>query len=94
MSKLKEIKNMISKIKALFKRHNFRLSDILWNHFQFRYRKVNVGKSCKIIGKLELQGHGRILIGNNVTIFSRWNVNPVGGGALAGLSYGQLITDQ
>ena len=52
----------------------------LWNRFQFYYRKVKTGTNINIIGKIELQGHGFFSIGDNVTIISKWNRNPVGGG--------------
>ncbi len=54
--------------------------DKLWNFFQLRYRKVRVGKGTQIIGKIELQGHGTVEIGENVKIYSNWRKNPVGGG--------------
>lgn len=54
--------------------------DKLYNAFQCKYRKVMVGSNVDIVGRIELQGHGMISLGNNVKIYSKWNKNPVGGG--------------
>ena len=45
-----------------------------------RYFISRVRKGTQIIGKLELQGHGTVEIGENVKIYSTWRKNPVGGG--------------
>lgn len=53
--------------------------DNLWNLLQCWYRRVQIGKGTQIIGKIELQGHGTVVIGENVKIYSTWRKNPVGG---------------
>lgn len=53
--------------------------DKVWNLLQCRYRRVQIGKGTRIIGKIELQGHGTVAIGENVKIYSTWRKNPVGG---------------
>lgn len=45
-----------------------------------KYRKVEHDATLKIVGKVLFQGHGKISIGSNVKIYSRWDKNPVGGG--------------
>lgn len=53
--------------------------DNLWNLLQCWYRRVQIGKGTQIIGKIELQGHGTVVIGEDVKIYSTWRKNPVGG---------------
>lgn len=65
--------------KLCLERRGRKMLDKIWNFFQFRYRRVRVGKGTQIIGKLELQGHGTVEIGENVKIYSTWRKNPVGG---------------
>lgn len=51
----------------------------LYNDICMRLRRVCYGKNLKIIGRILLQGRGRIEIGDNVTIYSHYAVNPIGG---------------
>lgn len=56
-----------------------RVFDKLYNTFCLRYKHVVYGKNLNIRGKLLLQGRGNIEIGDDVTIFSHYSVNPIGG---------------
>lgn len=49
------------------------------NYLVLKYRGVAVGKNLRINGRLFLRGRGKISIGDNVTINSSLQSNPIGG---------------
>lgn len=56
-----------------------RLYDRIYNKMKLSYKHVITGTKLKIEGRILIQGHGRIEIGNDVTIYSHYAVNPIGG---------------
>ena len=56
-----------------------KLYDRIYNRVTLKYRHAVIGKKLKIEGRLLIQGHGRIEIGDDVTIYSHYAVNPIGG---------------
>ena len=52
----------------------------IFNGFNFKRKNVAYGTNLHIIGKLKIHGSGKIIIGDNVSINSSPNVNPVAGG--------------
>lgn len=67
-------KRMLRKINIFKKIYNK-----CYNLFWLRFKHVDYGKKLRIEGRILLQGHGRIEIGNDVTIYSHYAVNPIGG---------------
>ena len=67
------MKNFIKKI--------FRISDTLYNFMVLRYRQVQYGRNLKILGKIYGVSNRRdgIIIGDNVSINSSLESNPIGG---------------
>lgn len=55
--------------------------DMILNLFTFRHKRVKFGTNLKVVGKIKLHGSGKIIIGDNVSINSTSNVNPVAGGS-------------
>ena len=51
----------------------------LYNTFTLKRKKVEYKSNLKINGKISVYGDGKIIIGNNVTINSCQNSNPIGG---------------
>ena len=53
---------------------------ILWNILRFRHAGVQFGKGLRVRGHIQLQVRkgGRVTLGNNVTISSGNNANPMG----------------
>ena len=49
------------------------------NFLELEFRGVHYGKNLNIKGRLMLFGHGNLYIGDNVTINSNINFNPIGG---------------
>ena len=56
-----------------------RLLDGLYNRFLMLYYKVEKGSNFTCVGRLIIQGHGSYKLGDNVVIYSKENVNPIGG---------------
>lgn len=56
-----------------------RIYNKLYNKMCLCYKNVNYGKNLNIEGKILIQGQGSIELGNNVTIYSHYAVNPIGG---------------
>ncbi len=54
-------------------------TDWICNKIELYCRGVVYGKRLQIKGRLLLQGRGKIEIGDDVTIYSRYTVNPIGG---------------
>lgn len=52
----------------------------LYNHLVLKRKHVSVGNNLSITGLLAVHGSGKIIIGDNVSIHSSPNVNPVAGG--------------
>lgn len=52
---------------------------LLINKFQFCFRKIEYGCQLVTYGKIFIRGTGKIRIGNNVTITSCRETNPIGG---------------
>lgn len=65
---------MLEKINILQK-----LLDWVYNKISLSCRGAVCGKGLRIKGRLLLQGRGKIEIGEDVTIYSRYTVNPIGG---------------
>lgn len=57
-----------------------KLFDFIYNQMFLKYYKVRVGKNLICAGRLIIQGHGTYHLGDNVTIYSKETVNPIGGG--------------
>lgn len=57
-----------------------KLFDFIYNQMFLKYYKVRVGKNLTCAGRLIIQGHGTYHLGDNVTIYSKETVNPIGGG--------------
>lgn len=53
--------------------------DSLYNSFLMRYYHVKCGKHFTCLGRLIIQGHGTYQFGNELTIYSKETVNPIGG---------------
>lgn len=53
---------------------------IIWNILRFRHAGVQFGKGLRVRGHIQLQVHkgGKVTLGNNVTISSGNNANPMG----------------
>lgn len=56
-----------------------KIFDRLYNKFFMKYYKVECGKEFRCVGRLIIQGHGSYHFGNNLTIYSKETVNPIGG---------------
>lgn len=56
-----------------------KLFDRLYNKFFMAYYKVKCGERFKCIGRLIIQGHGKYEFGNDITIYSKETINPIGG---------------
>ena len=56
-----------------------KLYDWIYNKVTLKYRHAVIGERLKIKGRLLIQGHGRIELGDDVTIYSHYAVNPIGG---------------
>lgn len=56
-----------------------KLFDNCYNKIFLKYYKVKVGKNLTCIGRLIIQGHGNYQFGDNVTIYSKETINPIGG---------------
>ena len=67
-------KRMLRKINIFKKIYNK-----CYNLFWLWFKHVDYGKKMRIEGRILLYGRGRIEIGNDVTIFSHYAVNPIGG---------------
>lgn len=48
------------------------------NYFNLKRKHIKVGSNFKLRGYLLIQGTGMTNIGNNVTIYSKYSVNPIG----------------
>ena len=57
------------------------LPNIIYNFFLMKRKKVVHGNALTIRGRMIIQGSGEIVIGNNVTIYSKPDYNPSAGGA-------------
>lgn len=57
-----------------------KLTDKLWNTLILKRKRVVFGENLKINGRLFVHGSGKIFLGNNVTIHSKFSVNPTAGG--------------
>lgn len=55
------------------------LLDNLYNRLLMRYYSVECGRNFKCKGRLIIQGHGTYQFGDNLTIYSKETVNPIGG---------------
>ena len=55
------------------------LLDKISNWLLFKYYKVSVGNNFRCEGRLILQGHGKYVIGDDVHMISKMQVNPVAG---------------
>lgn len=53
--------------------------DKLYNYFLLKFRRVRFGSNLIINGKIFIRGRGDISFGNNVTINSSLQSNPIGG---------------
>lgn len=51
----------------------------IYNLFWLHFKHVVYGKKLRIEGRILLQGRGKIEIGENVTIYSHYAINPIGG---------------
>lgn len=51
----------------------------LFNKLIMKYYRVSYGIDLQIQGKLLIQGKGKVTFGDNVTIYSKFEVNPIGG---------------
>lgn len=49
------------------------------NWLLLRYKSVKYGHNLKIKGRIVIQGKGEIKLGDDVTIYSHYAVNPIGG---------------
>ena len=56
-----------------------RLTDALYNRLLMKYYHVECGENFNCKGRLLIQGHGSYRFGNNLTIYSKKTVNPIGG---------------
>lgn len=56
-----------------------RVYDWLYNRLCLHYKNVSCGKKLRIEGRILLQGQGKIEFGDNVTVYSHYSVNPIGG---------------
>lgn len=56
-----------------------KILDFCYNKFFLKYYKVKVGRNFTCIGRLIIQGHGSYQIGDDVTIYSKETINPIGG---------------
>lgn len=56
-----------------------RFYDRFYNKICLFYKKVIFGRNLHIEGRILIQGRGKIELGNNVTIYSRYTINPIGG---------------
>lgn len=56
-----------------------RVYSYIYNKVCLHYKHAVAGKNLCIKGRLLLQGRGRIEIGDDVTIYSHYAVNPIGG---------------
>lgn len=57
----------------------FKLPDNIYNSIVLQLRKAQVGSNITIHGRIFLRGKGQICIGDNVTINSSLQSNPIGG---------------
>ena len=53
--------------------------DFFYNQVFLKYYKVRVGRNFTCTGRLLIQGHGTYQFGDNLTIYSKETVNPIGG---------------
>lgn len=53
--------------------------DFFYNQVFLKYYKVKVGRNFTCTGRLLIQGHGTYQFGDNLTIYSKETVNPIGG---------------
>lgn len=56
-----------------------KLLDSVYNRFLMKYYKVECGNGLQCVGRMLIQGHGTYKFGENVTIYSKKTVNPIGG---------------
>ena len=65
----------------MFEKLNFpgKIYSYFYNRMVLYYKQIVVGKNLCIKGRLLIQGRGKIEIGDNVTIYSHYAVNPIGG---------------
>lgn len=52
----------------------------IYNLISLKRKHVKYGKKLNIVGKIRLHGNGTFEMGNNVSIYSKPNVNPCAGG--------------
>lgn len=57
----------------------FSISVGILNYINLKRKHIQVGLNFKLKGYLLVQGTGTTIIGNNVTIYSQYSVNPIGG---------------
>lgn len=55
------------------------LLDGVYNRLLMRYYKVKKGANFTCIGRLIIQGHGSYKLGDDIVIYSKEIVNPIGG---------------
>lgn len=53
--------------------------DCVYNRLLMRYYKVEHGNGLRCVGRMIIQGHGKYKFGENVTIYSKKTINPIGG---------------
>ena len=56
-----------------------KLFDFIYNQLFLNYYKVKIGKNFNCTGRLIIQGHGEYQLGDNLTIYSKETMNPIGG---------------
>lgn len=65
-------------IKKWFYKLRWFLPSII-NKCTFKIRRIDVGTNVKVLGRMFIRGKGKIKIGNDVTINSCLEANPIGG---------------
>ena len=56
-----------------------KLFDTVYNQLLMKYYKVKCGSHFTCIGRFIIQGHGSYEFGDNLTIYSKETINPIGG---------------